>query len=1688
VPFTFLDAGALDDLGGAAARYTKNIAALQLLRKVLAAGRTPETLTYAEQLTLAQYTAFADSEVLNRAFVDAAKTGETTGERFSANESIAELVSEAAQATMRRTALTAFYTPLQVIEAIWEQINDMHDGTSRLRILEPSAGVGNFLSMMPPALRENAEITAVELDITSAEILALLHPDVRLFGGQGFETVTLPEKYFDIAISNIPFSDVGVTDPTMDRELTRTLHDYFFAKTLHLVRPGGVIVFLTSYGTLDKAGQRVRNWLSERADLLAAIRLPHGVFSANAGTMSGSDVLIVQRRADDAGPGKPWPHSEWTILPQTADRAGLTTGSRYAKSDGPAGAARVSLHFIQHPEDVIGSLFVVSKSGSTWLYVAPPNDEPIASVLARRLARISAKLPAPAQEGQRRRGDGNALSRALDDLEGHTDPRVRGMLDIYRAAKRVIQLEIDGTPDEELAQIRQELNTIYLRFVGQYGILNAQANRRVLKDMPELAFLLALETNVRQKKGGVTAQRAAIFRHATARPARATTDKLSPQDALIVSLDERGRVDMDLIAARATMDKQEAIEALRGLVYRVPDGLVERYETADQYLSGNIRIKLRAAQGMAALDPSYQAHVTALEAVLPTPLRPGEIIANLGASWIGAEDVDDFIRLLIPAFNGRVRYHTPLARWEVMSDGYTRASVPATTTWGTQRMDAIEIIDESLNGRQVRVYDVWEEYGVEKRAVNEPETLAAQDKQNLIKDRFRQWAWEEPTRSARLAAAYNERYNSVRLREYDGSHLALPGINGTKLRGGDLARWQKDAVWQGLQNQTTLIGHVVGAGKTFELLAIAHEARRMGLAAKPMVIVPNHLIEQWAAEAQRLYPGMQVLAMGPEDFGKERRGIFLSKIATGSWDLIIVAHTSFKLLPMGPEPTRTFVNQRLYVLRQFLEEVKNDNGTRRSLKEIEKRIAKLELRLANAEAAITHDDERTITWEELGIDLLMVDEAHEFKNLQIETRMDRVAGVPNGGSQRAFDLWMKTWDLIRRGGKVIFATGTPVANTLAEVFVMMRYLQNDLLESLGIDQFDAWAATFAQTQTGLELRPDGSGFRMNTRLTSFVNLPELATLWRQCLNVRTAEQLNLPRPRLATGRVIPVVIPPSQRLKDFVQELVRRVEKIKNREVDPWVDNMLLITSEGRRAALDLRMVLKGPEEPICKINALVENVARIYKESSDHHGGQLVFCDLSTPKGGYVPPSPEDPEAEAADDASESEQMQRGFVYHEIRQKLVARGIPYDEIAFIHEHGTKVRREALFEDMRAGRVRVLLGSTAKMGTGMNVQDRLIALHHMDAPWRPCDIEQREGRILRQGNRWDEVQIYQYIAEGSFDSYLWQLLENKARFISQVMAGEITQRTAEDVAEVVLSAAEIKALASGNPKVLQRVQLDSELSRLERVRSVWLSDHRSSLNEIDRLTERMEYRAQDIALLDTAIALRNEHRKFVITLIPPKGKPVTYKERAGATEALRLVIEAWMKQERSEVQQGRAITRRIGTYQGLHLDLHLGLGASDVAIAIDREHGRPHTFASAWGNTDTGLLASIDYHIRSLDKLRERQLEQVAEMQQRRADLTASTAKPWDGLATHQRVLEQLARLDAEMNGETLPPADPEQDDALSGLLAEARTLISQGAPPPPPTPQAATFTEDVPGTTPTRARHEEPARRPIAVQQLSLF
>ena len=1649
-------------------RFGKNLAALQLVHQLEAEGRAA---TDEERLVLAHYSAFGESALLNRLFRYDPAAG-----RYVLHDSYAAFLSSEDAKQLRAAALTAFYTPLPLVAAIWQAVEQLGLGSiEHPRIIEPAAGVGHFISVMPPELRERAEITAVELDPVTARILGHIHPDVTLHAGVGFERVDLPPNGFDLAISNVPFGELRVHDPQIPAALRGQIHDYFFAKALRLVRPGGLVVFLTSWGTLDKQARGVRSFLAEQATLLGSFRLPNGVFRRISGSESATDLLILQKKPRPAPEEPRWLATAEAEYARSSDHRSMTVGSRYTreiKDPEELAAARVAVNqcWLDEPERVLGQPTVVVSDNSLWLQVPPPPGDLADTLSARLAALLPSQLLAPYLPGEAIETtlsaappplhERRAEQIAIPALGGVTQERATGLAQIYNAAKAVIKAELADAPEADAA--RAELNRVYEGFVWQYGVIHDPRNQRLFGDLPELQFLLALERNPRRTPSGRwLADRERIFRERTLRPHQpALPGTLTPTEALLRCLDERGGLDIGYVATLAGQTPGTVIEALGERIYQLPG--TEQYELADVYLSGNVVAKLRDAQAWAERDPAFERNVSALQAVQPAPLGPREIIVNLNAFWLPGEVVTAFIKSLLPAWTGEAAYRSSLGEWALSDPGRQGANaVEATTRWGTKRADAIDILQASLRGVPVSVYDLITVGDREKRVLNPAETVAAQEKQQEIAQAFQRWVWDEPARADELCRLYNNRFNSVRIRDYDGSHLSFPGINTTLLRDGDLADYQKGAVWQILQQPSTLLGFAVGGGKTFAAIAAAVEARRLGLCAKALAVVPNGLVGQWASEARRLYPGIKVLAMAPEDFTGQRRGTVLSRIATGDWDLVVIAHTSFKLLPLSVDLVTSFRDQETDRLRAYLEEQRAtaaSSDEKRSLKQIERAIKKLDERLQGMADAITRDSARTITWEELGLDMLIVDEAHEHKNLHVPTRLTNIAGLPTAHSQRALDMRIKTWDLLRRQRKVVFLTATPIMNTIGEAYVMQLYLQQAQLEAAGIHHFDEWVSLYAQPTMAFEMKPDGSGFRYTTRLATFVNLPEMSAMWRQVLNLRTKAQMGLPEPELVTGKVIPVVVPPSATLKRYVRSLAARAENVRNGRVAPTIDNMLKVVADGRKAALDIRLVVpRAPRPRWSKIAALVANVAELYHTYTPLRGTQLIFCDLATPKGSGR--GADDPptrltaaelEGEGAEAAGEGETAEErwlsNFVYYEIRDGLINQGIPRDEIAFIHDCATKAQRDALFAAMNEGRVRVLLGSTAKMSVGMNVQQRLIALHNLDCPWRPGDLEQRHGRILRQGNMWPACYIFTYLTEGSFDAFMFQGVERKARFIEQALAGEITARTVEDVSDVVLSAAEIKAIASGNPQIVRKVQLEAEVARLERVRAVWL-DTRRNLQSERRFTEeeihRIERRCAQWAQAEAIVA---EHPREPFSAQVARGigseafDACTVRAEAGA--AVRRLMH--------EYQSAAAFQRRhlrgvVARYQGLDIVVQVhAVFAAELSLTLP--DGTLLDGLSA--RTDAGIWQSVGHTVSEIPAILERLHERIAVSQERviTIDRELVRLEQWDGQTTYDAAVSELNVINAAFAAAEEASAQPAQASASGQETSTPKSTTSSDA------------------------------------------
>lgn len=1321
----------------------------------------------------------------------------------------------------RATTLNAHYTSPTVIRAMYQAAQRF--GFRGGNILEPACGIGHFIGLMPEEMLRQSTITGVEIDPLTARIAGALYPDADI-RPEPFEKSKLPDNSCDLAISNVPFGDYTVHDPRWNT-WKFSIHDYFFAAALEKVRPGGLLMFITSHHTMDKLDSSLRELLSEKAELLGAIRLPNNAFKKNAGTEVTTDIVMLQKlRSGESPHGPAWK----TTVDFANERSEQFVINEY---------------FATHPHMMLGTMRLARGMYRQGEPLLAPDDRDLGEALAQAVARLPQSIyqvqtanavkknfeptiPVPGDikpnaycvhEDGRLCINEEGVLRPLDDLPVETRSRIRRLIDVRDAVRTCLRSQLDSSTEEEVADARFQLNLVYDRFIARFGPINAPVNQRAFFGDPDLPLLLSLEQYNDETKKAV---KAAIFRERTIHHKQPIESAGTPSEALLVTLNEKGRVDLDHMASLLARSSEDFLPDLKGMIFLNP--LSKQWETEDQYLSGNVREKLIAADTASVNDHRFRENVEALKSVQPEDLPATEIDVRLGASWLPPQDVENFVHELLGVSSGvKVGHIHALGSWHITADWEAKGATANTTDWGTDRYTALELIEETLNLKTPTVYD----YVDKKPVVNAQATEAAREKQERIKERFKEWVWRDDERRERLVRLYNDTFNHTRLRTFNGEHLTLPGASAAV----QLHAHQKAGVWRILQTPNTLLAHVVGAGKTYTMVASAMELKRLGLARKPLFTVPNHMLGQFSTELLTLYPGANILVAGKEDFESKNRKKLFSRIATGNWDAVIVTHSGFERIPLSQETQVRFFEEQL----EELEKIKREHADpedRRLVKELEKAKKRLEAKLEALVAA--HKKDNTLTFEELGVDRLFVDEAHFFKNLFYVSKMTRIAGLPQTASERAFDMFLKVRHVqsVNNGGGVVFATGTPIANSMAEMFTMQRYLQPDDLKKHNLHHFDSWAATFGEPVTAMELSPDGAGYRLNTRFARFVNVPELMQIFRQAADVQTAQMLNLPRPQLEGEKPAIRHAPASPELKEFVESLARRAEALKTGRVDPREDNMLKITTEGRKAALDLRLMKPSlPDDSQSKVNLAVESIHRIWETTNDDRLTQLVFCDLSTPQD-------------------------RGFsVYRDMADKLKRLGIPENEIAFIQDYDADNAKLALFRSVREGKVRVLFGSTQKMGSGTNVQERLVALHHLDAPWRPADVEQREGRILRQGNRNASVQICRYVTEGSFDAYMWQTLETKAKFIAQVMSGDMTVRRLEDMDSAALTYAEVKAIASGNPLVIEKAQVDAELMRLTRLRSAHAEEQyrirtnlRHAREEVEKWTERLANLREDL--------------------------------------------------------------------------------------------------------------------------------------------------------------------------------------------------------------------------------------------------
>ncbi len=1559
-----------------------NLAAIELLKSCEADSRTPSN---DEKRILVRYVGWGG---LPQVFDEANEEWKTEREELLALLTPEELESA------RATTLNAHYTSSVIIRAMYAALQRF--GFEHGRILEPACGLGHFIGLMPDSMHSRSQITGVEIDSVTARLTKLLYTDADI-RHQPFEETKLADGFYDVAISNIPFGDYKPYDPLF-KKWNFVIHDYFFAAALEKVRPGGLLLFITSRGTFDKREKSLREYLAQHADLLGAIRLPNDAFKRNANTEVTTDVVMLRKRQPGEAPTGP----AWNRIVEITNSLGEAIG--------------LNEYFAARPELMLGEMQMSGKMYQRGEPTLVGNGRDLAEQLAESIAllpkdvfrsRLSTAAPLPIEHsfpvpehvkpnayaiinGELAIRDGDTM-RIVSELPAQTAQRIRGLIRVRDAVRRCLRSQLEATDEADVTAAREQLNQTYDHFIARQGFISERANAIAFRADPDLPLLLSLE-HYDEETGRAT--KAAIFRERTIQQKRQVNEIKTPKGALLVALGERGGVDVEYLAKLLHQKPEAFLPELKGVIFLNPQ--TNRWETEDEYLSGNVRAKLVAAEAAALVDEMYLGNIEALQAVQPTDLAASEIDARLGSAWVPSEDIQIFVRELLGESDIWVSHAPQLGLWLVKGGYSAKSSVANTTEWGTDRRSALELLDDALNLRTPTIYDHDSEK--ERDVVNGPATEAVRDKQEKLKERFKEWIWRDDERRERLVRKYNDEFNNIRLRTFNGDHLTLPGASPVII----LHRHQKAAVWRILQTPNCLLAHVVGAGKTFTMVAAAMELKRLGFARKPLFVVPNHMLGQFSSELLSLYPGANILVATKDDFEKQKRQTLMSRIATGNWDAVIVTHSGFEKIAISRAAQEEFIGEQLRELSLAIEQQREDS---RIVKQLERAKKRLEFKLKALTASEKKDD--TLTFEELGVDRLFVDEAHYFKNLFYVSKMTRVAGLPQTASQRAFDMFLKVRHVQRLngGGGVVFATGTPIANSVAEMFTMQRYLQMTALKALQVDHFDSWAATFGEPVTAMELSPDGSGYRLHTRFARFINVPELMQQFRQTADIQTQSMLKLPIPTMHMDKPIVISAPRSPELKEIVEKLVKRAEALRSGRVPPSEDNMLLVTTDGRKAALDLRLYDPSlPDQPDSKVNLAARQIEQVWRKTAEERSTQLVFCDLSTPTDG------------------------KAFsVYEDIRDKLESRGIPAEEMAFIHAYAEDAAKHSLFRDVRAGKVRILFGSTQKMGAGTNVQERLVALHHLDAPWRPADVEQREGRILRQGNKNPEVQIYRYVTEQSFDAYSWQTLETKARFIAQVMTGESDLRRIEDVDGVALTYSEVKAIASGNPMVIEKASVDAELARLTRLQKQHHETQYRLRHQVRHLTDdvpRLEKRLENIRR-DIAIRQDTSGDRFVIQL---EGQEIRDRGIAGE-----LILR------RAEKMRGIEMERRIGTFAGFPVfiaDIHMRGPEVVVKGAV--------SYAAKVANTALGTIRSLEYAVQNLEETAADAEKSIVEAKKRVTDLTAQTGQPFeyaDKLASLVRRQQEIAdALDLAKN-QASAELEAETKDEASAVESEGDAL-----------------------------------------------
>ena len=1560
--------------GGPKAKFQANIAAIKLLKYL---EETTEQATPEQQKILSRYVGWGG---LADAF-DPEKPA------WAAEYTqLKELLTPEEYTAVRGSTLNAHYTSPTVIRAIYEAVGRM--GFETGNILEPSCGVGNFFGMLPEEMR-NSRLYGVELDSISGRIAKQLYPKADITVA-GFET-TDRRDFYDLAIGNVPFGQYQVRDKAYDK-LNFSIHNYFFAKALDQVRPGGVVAFVTSRYTMDAKDSTVRRYLAQRAELLGAIRLPNDAFKKNAGTEVVSDIIFLQKRDRplDIVP-------EWTQTGQTQD------------------GFAINRYFLDHPEMVLGRQEPESTAHGMDYTVNPIEGLELADQLHDAVKYIrgtyqEAELPElgegeaidtsiPADPNVKNYSytvvDGTVYFRensrmVRPDLNATAEARVKGLVGLRECVQQLIDLQMDAaTPDSAVQDKQAELNRLYDSFSAKYGLINDRANRLAFADDSSYYLLCALEVI---DEDGRLERKADMFTKRTIKPHKAVDTVDTASEALAVSISEKACVDMAYMAELTGKTSDELAAELQGVIFRVP-GQVEKdgtphYVTADEYLSGNVRRKLRQAQRAAQQNPSFTVNVEALTAAQPKDLDASEIEVRLGATWIDKEYIQQFMYETFdtPFYmqrNIQVNYTPFTAEWQITGkSSISQNNVAAYTTYGTSRANAYKILEDSLNLRDVRIYDTIEDAdGRERRVLNAKETTLAAQKQQAIRDAFKDWIWKDPERRQALVRQYNEEMNSTRPREYDGSHIVFGGMNPSIT----LREHQLNAIAHVMYGGNTLLAHEVGAGKTFEMVAAAMESKRLGLCQKSLFVVPNHLTEQWASEFLRLYPSANILVTTKKDFETHNRKKFCARIATGDYDAIIMGHSQFEKIPISRERQERLLYEQIDEITEGIAEVQASGGERFTVKQLERTRKSLEVRLEKLQAEGRKDD--VVTFEQLGVDRLFVDEAHNYKNLFLYTKMRNVAGLSTSDAQKSSDMFAKCryMDEITGNRGVIFATGTPVSNSMTELYTMQRYLQYERLQELNMTHFDCWASRFGETVTALELAPEGTGYRARTRFSKFFNLPELMNLFKEVADIKTADQLNLPTPEVEYHNI---VAQPTEHQQEMVKALSERASEVHRGSVDPSVDNMLKITSDGRKLGLDQRIVNQMlPDEPGTKVNQCVDNIMQIWRDGKADKLTQLVFCDISTPQA-KAPASKaaktlDNPLLHALEGAVPLPEQEPVFtVYDDIRQKLIAQGMPADQIAFIHEANTEVRKKELFSKVRTGQVRVLLGSTAKMGAGTNVQDRLVALHDLDCPWRPGDLAQRKGRIERQGNQNPLVHVYRYVTEGTFDAYLWQTVENKQKFISQIMTSKSPVRSCDDVDETALSFAEIKALCAGDPRIKERMDLDVEVSRLKLMKA----DHQSKQYRLE--DQLLKYFPEEIEKhkgfikgfeSDLEVLAAHPHPEDGFAGMEIRGDLLTDKENAGAA-----LLDACKEVKTSDPVQ-------IGSYRGYAISVEFSAWKQEYTLLLKGQM----THRATLGTDPRGNLTRIDNALAQMPQRLEAAKAQLDNLYQQQAAAKEEVGKPF---------------------------------------------------------------------------------------------